>query len=256
MSTRAPGPLGEPIHIERVCQVARSPVRLMRQGQERRPEDVALHPQKGRRGDSGLIPAAHRSVKDAQRRLRQGFHLSSCRRTTVRQAPPAAANCCLDMVARLAEGLSSDGARQQLQMLHERFAAADARRARWLSSDGVRGQAGRNDLPVLPMIVAGLSCSGMPASAASNSRATGTRARGRDPYRNGATRGRVIRQLLVERLVLAGIAAAAVVPAAYLRTRLNIVERLPRRPHAGTGHTGCRVLSLRPCFFRGFGAAD
>jgi putative ABC transport system permease protein len=49
--------------------------------------------------------------------------------TAVGLTSPASANCCIQIVARLADGVDQERARQELQLLHERFTIVPARRA-------------------------------------------------------------------------------------------------------------------------------
>jgi putative ABC transport system permease protein len=148
----------------------------------------------------------------------------------------AAANCCIGMVARVADGIALDQARQELQILHDRFTAAGNRKAGTVAVFGtaVADMPGRNDLDVLPMIVAALalilvlSC----ANVGNLQLARGIARRRELATRTaiGASRARVVRQLLVEGLLLAGIAGsiaigvAAVGPAAYLRANAPLPE--------------------------------
>jgi hypothetical protein len=71
---------------------------------------------------------------------------------------PAAANCCIDMVARLADGVDPDHARQELQLLHERFTSASKRKTGTVAVFGtsLADMPGRKDLDVLPVVVAAL----------------------------------------------------------------------------------------------------
>ena len=149
---------------------------------------------------------------------------------------PAAANCCIDMVARLAVGVSRSQAQQELQMLHERFASAGRRKVGTLAvfRTAYADTPGAKDLQVLQVIAAGLGLVLLLACAnVGNLQLARGIARRREIATRtaiGASRGRVIRQLLVEGLVLAGIAGtvaiavAAVVPAAYLKADAPLPE--------------------------------
>ena len=161
--------------------------------------------------------------------------------TSVGLASPASANCCIAMVARLADGVDHERAQQELQMLHQRFTTAGKRKAGTVAVFGTAyaDMPGSNDLDVLPILVAalGLVLALACANVGNLQLARGITRRREIATRTaiGASRGRVVRQLLVEGLVLSGIAGsialviAAVGPAAYLRASAPIPELVRNR---------------------------
>lgn len=149
--------------------------------------------------------------------------------TAVGLESPASANCCISVVARLADGVDRARAQQELQMLHERFAAAGNRKSGNVAVFGTAysEMPGSNDLDALPLLGAALALVLVLACAnVGNLQLARGIARRREIATRtaiGASRARVVRQLVVEGLVLAGIAGiialavAAVLPAIYLR---------------------------------------
>jgi predicted permease len=149
--------------------------------------------------------------------------------TSVGLTSPASANCCIQVVARLADGADRKRARQELQLLHERFTSASKRKNGVMAVFGTAyaDMPGSNDLDVLPVVIGALGLVLLLACAnVGNLQLARGIARRREIATRtaiGASRGRVIRQLLVEGLVLAAIAGAialavaAIVPSAYLR---------------------------------------
>ena len=156
--------------------------------------------------------------------------------TAVGLASPASANCCISMVARLADGVDQATARQEVQLLHERFTSASKRKtgAVELFGTAYADMPGRSDLDAMMLVLAALvlvlvlAC----ANVGNLQLARGIARRRELATRTaiGASRGRVVAQLMVEGMVLAGAAGAialgvaAVAPAAYMRARSPVPE--------------------------------
>ena len=161
--------------------------------------------------------------------------------TDVGLESPASANCCISVVARLAIGADRERARQELQILHERFTSAGKRKPGRVAVFGTAyaDLPGRNDLNALPLMAAALGLVVVLACAnVGNLQLARGMARRREIATRtaiGASRARVVRQLLVEGLVLAGIAGiialsvAAVAPAWYVRARSPMPELVRAR---------------------------
>jgi len=143
--------------------------------------------------------------------------------------PPASGHCCVQMIGRLADSVSADRARQELQLLHERFAAAMKRPH---GTVRVRGTAQFESLPQdeiallgavagAVLLILALGCANVGnlqlARGLARRREISTR------IALGASRGRIVRQLMVEAVVLASIAGgvsvaiAAVLPGLVMR---------------------------------------
>jgi predicted permease len=149
--------------------------------------------------------------------------------TAVGLSSPASANCCISMVARLADGVDRARAQQELQVLHDRFTTAGQRKAGAVAVFGTAyaDMPGGNDLEALPLVAVALGLVLVLACAnVGNLQLARGIARRREIATRiaiGAGRVRVVRQLLVEGLVLAGAAGAialvvaAIVPTALLR---------------------------------------
>lgn len=129
--------------------------------------------------------------------------------------PRASAQCCVQMVGRLADGVNADRARQELQLLHERFAAATKRPH---GAMRVRGTAQFESLPQdeiallgavagAVLLILALGCANVGnlqlARGLARRREISTR------IALGASRARIVRQLMVEATVLAAIAGSA-----------------------------------------------
>jgi predicted permease len=148
--------------------------------------------------------------------------------TPVGLESPASASCCISMVARLASSIEKDRAQQELQLLHERFAASTKRKSGRVSVFGTAyaDMPLQNDLAALPLVVVALSLVLVLASAnVGNLQLARGMARRREIATRmaiGAGRFRIVRQLVLEGLVLAAVAGAilllvaAIVPSAYL----------------------------------------
>jgi predicted permease len=143
--------------------------------------------------------------------------------TAVGLESPASANCCIQIAARLADGVERARARQELQLLHERFTTAGKRKTGTIAVFGTSyaDMPGSNDLDVLPLIAAALGLVLLLACAnVGNLQLARGIARRREIATRvaiGAGRWRIVRQLLVEGLVLVGIAGAiSMAVAAYL----------------------------------------
>ena len=134
----------------------------------------------------------------------------------------ATANCCIDMVARLADGADAALARTELQVLHDQFAASTRRRSGVVEVHGTSGIARPNaDLDVFGMVAAAVGLILLLACAnVGNLQLARGLARRREIATRlsiGASRARVIRQLLVEGLVLSLLAGTVsiIVSAAF-----------------------------------------
>jgi predicted permease len=154
--------------------------------------------------------------------------------TSVGLTSPASANCCIQVVARLADGVDQGRARQELQLLHDRFTTAANRKGGTVAVFGTAyaDMPGSNDLDVLPVVLGALGLVLVLACAnVGNLQLARGLARRREIATRtaiGASRARVVRQLLVEGLVLAGIAGtialgvATILPSAYLRASSSV----------------------------------
>jgi putative ABC transport system permease protein len=156
--------------------------------------------------------------------------------TAVGLSSPASANCCISMVARLADGVDRPQAQQEVQLLHERFTSAARRKSGIVEVFGTAtaDMPGRRDLKTLPMIAGALGLVLVLACANVGNlqlaRGLGRRRELATRTAIGASRARVVRQLLVEGLVLssvAGIIAVAIarfVTAAYLKASVPVPD--------------------------------
>jgi predicted permease len=187
--------------------------------------------------------------------------------TAVGLASPASANCCISMVARLADGVDQAKARQEVQLLHERFTTANKRKTGAVDVFGTAysDMPGRSDLDAMKLVfvalglVLVLAC----ANVGNLQLARGIARRRELATRTaiGASRGRVVAQLMVEGMVLAGVAGAialgiaAVAPAAYLRATSPMPELVRARigvdwalvaVTAAICTLACLVFSLAP----------
>ena len=135
---------------------------------------------------------------------------------------PASAHCCIQMIGRLTDGVAISRAKQELQLLHERFAVAAKR------SHGVIEVRGTTAIETMPqdeialfgaiagavVLILALGC----ANVGNLQLARGLARRREISTRMaiGASRARIIRQLMVEAVVLASIAGALSVALAAL----------------------------------------
>lgn len=131
-----------------------------------------------------------------------------------------APNCCINTVARLADGVSREHARLELQMLHERFTSATKQKTGTVALYGTSNLGGPTgaDFGVIGAVVAAVGLVVLLACAnVGNLQLARGMARRREIATRvaiGASRGRVVRQLVVEGLVLAGAAGAVSIAAA------------------------------------------
>ena len=134
--------------------------------------------------------------------------------------PRASRQCCVQMIGRLAKGAKADRARQEVQLLHERFASAGKRPHGIVR---VRGTAQFESLPQdelalfgaiggAVLLILALGC----ANVGNLQLARGLARRREISTRMaiGASRARIVRQLMVEAVVLATIAGGASVAVA------------------------------------------
>ncbi len=187
--------------------------------------------------------------------------------TAVGLASPASANCCISMVARLAGGADRARARQEVQLLHERFTTANKRKTGSVELFGTAyaEMPGRSDLDAMKLVLVALGLVLVLACAnVGNLQLARGIARRRELATRtalGASRARVVAQLMVEGMVLSGVAGAialavaAVAPGAYLRANSPVPEL--ERMHIGVDWTviaftiavctvACLVFSLAP----------
>jgi len=135
-----------------------------------------------------------------------------------------AANCCINTVARLADGESRERARLELQMLHERFTTATKQKSGTVALYGTSNLAGPTgaDFGVIGAVAAAVTLVILLACAnVGNLQLARGLARRREIATRmaiGASRGRVVRQLVVEGVVLAFSAGAASILAAWTLT--------------------------------------
>jgi predicted permease len=136
----------------------------------------------------------------------------------------ATAACCINMVGRLADGIDRGRARQEVQLLHERFTTAAKRKVGVVEVYGTSYAEGPGrDLEVMPALFSALGLVLILACAnVGNLQLARGLARRREVTTRvaiGASRSRIVRQLLVEGLVLALAAgAASLIAAAVLPT--------------------------------------
>jgi predicted permease len=143
--------------------------------------------------------------------------------------PRASGQCCVRMVGRLADGVRAERAREELQLLHERFATATKRPH---GAMRVRGTAQFESLPQDELALLGAVAGAVLLILALGCANVGNLqlARGLARRREistrialGASRARIVRQLMVEAVVLASIAGgtsvalAAVLPGVVMR---------------------------------------
>lgn len=143
--------------------------------------------------------------------------------------PRASGQCCVQMIGRLADGVPADRAHHELQLLHERFAAATKRPH---GTVRVRGTAQFESLPQDEMVLLGAIAGAVLLILALGCANVGNLqlARGLARRREistrialGASRARIVRQLMVEALLVASIAGgasvaiAAVLPGQVMR---------------------------------------
>ena len=156
--------------------------------------------------------------------------------------------CCINIVGRLAPGTTSSQARQEFQLLHERFATSAGRSAGTVDIFGTSDLAGpgRRGLPLMAAFAAAIAL--ILALACANvgnlqlARALARRREIATRMSIGAGRGRIIRQLLTEGLVMAFIAGGISIGVAALLPGLvfaaadeEIPEYIARRLAPGAG---------------------
>jgi predicted permease len=138
----------------------------------------------------------------------------------------ASANCCIEMMGRLAPGVDAARAKTELQLLHEQFAASSGRRSGSVEVYGTALISGPRtaDFGVAAAFAAAVGLVLVLACAnVGNLQLARGLARRRELATRlsiGASRMRIIRQLLVEGLVLAGAAGIASIGVAAVFPRI------------------------------------